>query len=160
MSAMSLKAYAIGLVAFMLIKVLAPGYFARQDTKTPVRIAIKAMVANMVFNLMLVFQFQHAGLAMATTLSAYLNAGLLFFGLTRTHIYQPDKGWWLYGARLILANAAMAAVLVWLVADMHLWLDWSLLERAKETTILVCAGAAVYSITLLLVGVRPRHFRH
>ncbi len=160
MSAMSLKAYSIGLVAFMLIKVLAPGYFARQDTKTPVRIAIIAMVANMVFNLMLVFQFQHVGLAIATTLSAYLNAGLLFYGLLRANVYHPDHRWLRYVAQLILANAAMAAVLIWLAADMNYWLEWSLWQRVSQAALLVVSGGAIYVITLLILGIRPKDFRH
>ncbi|MCP1328729.1 murein biosynthesis integral membrane protein MurJ, partial [Halomonas sp. 707D4] len=83
MSAMSLRAYAVGLVAFMLIKVLAPGFFARQDTRTPVKVGIMAMVANMVFNLILIWPLAHAGLALATALSAFLNAGLLGYLLHR-----------------------------------------------------------------------------
>src|SRR5690606_22132064 len=77
MASMSLRAYALGLVAFMLIKVLAPGFFARHDTKTPVKVGIIAMVANMVFNLILIWPLAHAGLALATALSAFLNAGML-----------------------------------------------------------------------------------
>ena len=160
MAAMSLKAYAVGIVAFMLIKVLAPGYFSRQDTKTPVRIAIKAMIANMVFNLILVFPLQHVGLALATTMSAYLNAGMLFYGLIRCGVYQPGKGWTLYFAQLAFANIAMAAVLWYLAADMSFWLEWSLLERAGQTGMLVAAGVLTYGITLLVSGIRPRHFRH
>ncbi|WP_083232441.1 murein biosynthesis integral membrane protein MurJ [Endozoicomonas atrinae] len=160
MSAMSLKAYSLGLIAFMLIKVLAPGYFARQDTKTPVKIAIKAMVANMVFNLILVFPLQHAGLALATTMSAFLNAGLLYRGLKQSEVYQPAKGWLLYFARLSAANLAMAATLIWLSADIEKWLAWSLWERASQTGLLVLSGIVVYLIVLLSSGVRPRHFRH
>ena len=160
MATMSLKAYSVGLVAFMLIKVLAPGYFARQDTKTPVRIAIKAMVANMVFNLMLVFEFKHTGLAMATTMSAYLNAGLLLMGLLRVGVYKPNNRWVRYGVQLLLANGAMAFVLVGLAEDISLWLEWSLWERVSETAILVGAGVATYGLTLLLSGIRPRDFRH
>ncbi len=160
MSAMSLKAYSIGLIAFMLIKVLAPGYFARQDTKTPVRIAIKAMVANMIFNLILVFPLQHAGLALATTLSAFLNAGLLFYGLYRTGVFKPGAGWLVYGGRLLIANLAMVGVLLWLVADIQQWLEWSLSERVMQTSILVFSGVGVYGLLLLLTGVRPRDFRH
>ncbi|WP_257266049.1 murein biosynthesis integral membrane protein MurJ [Endozoicomonas sp. ONNA2] len=160
MSAMSLQAYALGLIAFMLIKVLAPGYFARLDTKTPVKIAIKAMVANMVFNLILVFPLQHAGLALATTLSAFLNAGLLYRGLEQSGVYQPAKGWLLYFARLLAANLAMAATLVWLAEDIELWLDWSLWERVSQTGLLVLSGLMVYVIVLLVSGVRPGQFRH
>ena len=160
MSAMSLKAYSLGLIAFMLIKVLAPGYFARQDTKTPVKIAIKAMAANMVFNLILVFPLQHAGLALATTMSAFLNAGLLYRGLKQSEVYRPAKGWLLYFVRLSAANLAMATTLIWLSADIEKWLAWSLWERVSQTGLLVMSGIVVYLIVLLSSGVRPRHFRH
>ncbi len=93
MAAMSLRAYSFGLLAFMFIKVLAPGYFSRQDTRTPVRIAVWAMVANMVLNLILVWPLQHAGLALATSLSAFLNAGMLLIGLHRLGIYSLLPGW-------------------------------------------------------------------
>ena len=160
MAAMSLQAYSLGLVAFMLIKVLAPGYFSRQDTKTPVRIAIKAMIANMVLNLILVFPLQHVGLALATTLSAYLNAGLLFYGLIRCGVYRPAKGWITYFGQLALANTAMGAVLWYLAADVSFWLEWSVLERASQTAMLVCSGLLVYAMTLMVSGIRPRHFKH
>ena len=160
MAAMSLKAYSLGLIAFMLIKVLAPGYFARQDTRTPVKIAIMAMAANMVFNLMLVFPLQHAGLALATTLSAFLNAGLLFRGLKRAKVYRPGAGWSVFFVRLLLANLAMAGTLIWLVADLEQWLAWSLVDRVLQTALLVLAGVVVYGLSLLVSGVRPRHFKH
>lgn len=160
MAAMSLKAYSLGIIAFMLIKVLAPGYFARQDTRTPVKIAIKAMVANMVFNLVLVFPLQHAGLALGTTMSAFLNAGLLYRGLKQSEVYQPANGWLLYFARLVVANLAMAATLVWLSAGIEKWLAWTLWERVSQTGLLVLSGILVYLIVLLVSGVRPKHFRH
>ncbi|MGI9281373.1 MAG: murein biosynthesis integral membrane protein MurJ [Endozoicomonas sp.] len=160
MAGMSLRAYSLGLIAFMLIKVLAPGYFARQDTKTPVKIAIVAMVANMVFNLMLVFWLKHAGLALATTLSAFLNAGLLFWGLKRSGVLTPESGWLLLLGRLLFANLAMALLLLWMAGDTVWWLDATLWQRALEMTKVVIAGLSVYLVALLIAGVRPAHFRH
>ena len=160
MAGMSLKAYSLGLVAFMLTKVLAPGYFARQDTGTPVKIAIIAMVANMACNLMLVFWLQHVGLALATTMSAFLNAGLLFLGLRKAGVFKPEAGWWLYGARLLAANVTMAGVLLWMEGDVQQWLEWSLWQRTGQMGVTVIAGLGGYVLTLLLVGVRPRDFRH
>ncbi|RRJ83533.1 murein biosynthesis integral membrane protein MurJ [Aestuariirhabdus litorea] len=160
MAAMSLRAYASGLLAFMLIKVLAPGYFARQDTKTPVRIAIKAMVANMVLNLILVWPLQHAGLALATSLSAVLNAGLLYWGLRQAGVFELQPGWVPYLVRLLLANLAMVAVLLWLVAGVDAWLQWDWLRRSTEMALLVGAGLVTYGAVLLLSGARPRQFRH
>ncbi|HAU14322.1 MAG TPA: murein biosynthesis integral membrane protein MurJ, partial [Gammaproteobacteria bacterium] len=89
-ASLSLQAYGAGLLGFMLVKVLAPGYFARQDTKTPVKVGIKAMVANMVFNLALIVPLAHVGLALATSLSALLNAFLLWLGLRREGVYQAQ----------------------------------------------------------------------
>lgn len=159
MSAMSLRGYAVGLMGVMLIKVLAPGYFARQNMKTPVKIAIIAMVANMVFNLILAWPLGHAGLALATSLSALLNAGLLFLGLRKAGIYQPIQGWLVYGFRLVMANVVMVTALIWLCADPQQWLDWRLWARIENLAMLVVIGASIYLFTLLILGMRVRHVR-
>lgn len=159
----SLMAYSVGLVAFMLIKVLAPGYFARQDTRTPVRIGIIAMVANMAFNLMLVWHFYHAGLALATSLSAWLNAVLLYQGLRKAGVYRPAPGWPLLLARLLVSASAMAGLLWWLqryLGSVGIGMDaGAALERAGWLAVLVASGAGCYFICLLLLGLRPRHLR-
>lgn len=160
MAAMSLRAYSIGLLAFMLIKVLAPGYYSRQDTKTPVKIGIWAMVANMVMNLILIWPLQHAGLALATSLSAFLNAGLLFFGLYRLGVYRPLSGWRALVLRMMLANAAMVLVILLLGSDAVNWAQWTVWQRAWQLSILCVAGGAVYFVALFLCGLRPRHLRH
>jgi putative peptidoglycan lipid II flippase len=113
MSAAALQALSGGILAFMLIKVFAPCYYARQDVKTPVKIGIIAMVSNMVFNLMLVWHFKHVGLALASTLSAFLNAGLLYWGLHKTGVYRLQKPWLVLGMRYGVANVAMVGVLYW-----------------------------------------------
>ena len=159
MSAQSLRAYSVGLVAFMLIKVLAPGYFARQDIKTPVRIAIKAMLVNMILNIILIFPLQHAGLALATTLSAFMNAAMLYLGLKKTGIYNAVNGWRTYFLQIVLANSAMAVVLLWLKGDVLFWLNSSMIERITQIGILIGAGLVVYFFTVLLVGIRLKDFR-
>ena len=160
MAAMSLRAYSVGLLAFMLIKVLAPGYYSRQDTRTPVIIGMWAMAANMVLNLILIWPLQHAGLALATSLSAFLNAGLLFAGLYRLGVYRPQAGWGVLGLRLLLANAAMVVVILWLGSTADSWLEWSVWQRTWQLGILCVAGGLVYFIVLLAAGLRPRHLRH
>ncbi|MDT8894882.1 murein biosynthesis integral membrane protein MurJ [Halomonas sp. I1] len=159
MAAMSLRAYAVGLVAFMLIKVLAPGFFARQDTKTPVTIGMIAMAANMVFNLILIWPLAHAGLALATALSAFLNAGLLGRLLYRRGVLVFQAGWGRYAVQLLGGCAVMGLALAWLAPDWHRWLDWSLMTRAGWMAALVVSGAAVYFAWLAATGVRLRHFR-
>jgi putative peptidoglycan lipid II flippase len=146
-------------MAFMLIKILAPGYFARQDTRTPVKIGIIAMVANMALNLALIWPLQHAGLALATSLSAWLNAGLLYIGLRRGGVYRPMKGWWQHGLRLALAGGAMAGAIYWLARQATVWLNGALWDRILWLGLIVVAGLAVYLLALLILGLRPRHLR-
>lgn len=160
MSAGSLRAYSAGLMAFMLIKVLAPGFFARQDTRTPVRIGVIAMVANMAFNLALIFPLAHVGLALATSLSAWLNTALLWRGLKKEGAWQSQPGWLRFGLQLMLANGALAAVIIYLNQPVDGWLAMGGLQRAREMGILVAAGVSVYFLALALAGVRVRHFRH
>jgi putative peptidoglycan lipid II flippase len=160
MAALSLRAYAVGLMAFMLIKVLAPGYYARQDTKTPVKIGIKAMVANMVFNLMLVFWLDHAGLALATSLSAFLNAGLLWFGLRKSGVFVWQAGWLKYLLQLILSTGVLLAVLLMLNPSLEQWIAGDWLQRALWMGLLVATGGMGYLLTLVLTGLRLRHIRH
>ncbi len=157
MAALSLVAYATGLLAFIAVKVLAPGYYARQDTKTPVRIAIVAMLTNIVLNLALVVPLKHAGLALATSIAAYLNAVLLHRGLLKRGIFNPLKGWATLTLRVAVASTAMTALLVLAGSAEETWFAWSALERAFRLAILIVGGAVVYAATLLLLGLRPRH---
>ncbi len=160
MSARSLMAYSLGLIGFILIKVLAPGFYARQDTRRPVRIAVIAMVANMALNLALVFPLAHAGLALATTLSAYLNAFLLFRTLRREGLYLPRRGWPLLILRGVFACGVMAGLLLWGTGDLEAWLAMGTWERIWRLTAWICAGGAAYFAVLFALGVRMRHFRN
>jgi putative peptidoglycan lipid II flippase len=155
----SLMAYAPGLVAIILIKVLAPGFYARQDTKTPVRIGIVAMVANMVLNIILVFPLAHAGLALATSLSSALNAWLLYRGLIAGGVYRPGAGWSRIWLRTALAAGAMGGLLVWGVGDIADWLAWSSWQRIGVLAFWIGAAMLLYFSLLYLTGVRLRHFR-
>ena len=165
MSALSLQAYSLGLVAFMLVKVLAPGYYARKDTATPVKIGIVAMVVNMVLNIALVLPLMHywsighVGLALATSLAAFLNAGLLLRGLLRDGVYRFHGGWARYTARLLVATSGMALTVVLLSRDPVDWLAWDWQRRVLEIAMVCCAGAAAYLSIHLLLGTRLRHLR-
>lgn len=160
MASRSLMAYSTGLLAFMGIKILAPGFYARQDTKTPVRIGVVALVANMVLMLALIVPLKHAGLALATSLAAWLNAGLLYRGLRRDAVYQPGAGWGIYFLRLGVAGAVMTGLLWWLAAAPAVWAGWSAATRGWHLAVLVLAGIVSYLGVLLLTGLRPRHLRH
>lgn len=165
MSSYSLKGYALGLFAFMLIKVLVPGYFARQDMKAPVRIGIKAIMANIamkplvVFPLFYFFGLGHVGLALTTALAAYLNAFLLYRGLRQQGIYLPGSHWAKTWMRYLVANAAMALVLLGLL---HFWSDWQLwgvIERILRLAACCILGLCAYLGALWLLGVRPKDFK-
>ncbi len=153
-------AYSAGLSAFMLIKVLAPGYFARQDMKTPVRIGIIAMVANMILNplfiypLYTIYDLGHVGLALATSASAWLNAGLLYRGLKQKAVLQNDGLWRVFSLRLGVSVAVMSGVLWALQPDSTWWESALLWDRVFGLGGLVAAGGVSYLLSLWLMGVR------
>ncbi|MCP5146228.1 MAG: murein biosynthesis integral membrane protein MurJ [Gammaproteobacteria bacterium] len=157
MSARSLQAYSVGLLGFIAIKVLAPGYYSRQDTRSPVRIGIIALLSNMVFNVMLIFPLQHAGLALATSMSAFVNAGLLFRGLYVAGIYRPTAGWSALIVRIVAASVVMSGVLLWGVPSLGYWSDATVFQRVGQLALWVVAGAGSYGATLVITGLRPRH---
>jgi putative peptidoglycan lipid II flippase len=157
MTSRSLVAYALGLVGFMSVKVLAPAYYARQDLRAPVRIALAALGANLVLNLVLIVPLGHAGLALATTLAATLNGALLFWGLLGRGLYLPLGGWpgllWRGG----VASFIMAVVLFGVSGDAATWMTLSSGERVRWLVWCLTAGAGAYLISLLILGIRPRH---
>lgn len=165
MASYSLQAYSLGLLAFMLIKVLAPGYFSRQDTKTPVSIGIKAMLSNMVLNVIFVvplhlyWQLGHIGLALATAISAFLNAYLLYRGLRKSGVYRPVVGLASTIGRIVVAAITMALVVYSLTPELPDWVVWSAWERALNILPLCIVGVVAYFIALVVLGARPRHFR-
>ncbi|MBE0439136.1 MAG: murein biosynthesis integral membrane protein MurJ [Gammaproteobacteria bacterium] len=152
-ASLSLMAYGLGLLPFIFIKVLAPGYFARQDTKTPVKIGIIAMVTNMVLNVILMMQFAHVGLALATSLSAVLNAGLLYFGLRKLGVYQPVAGWGRFILKLLIPNSALLLILYWLTPTSIDWFNWDAWHRISMLTGLIAAAIIVYFAALYAVGI-------
>ncbi len=157
-SAASLRAYAAGLTAFMAVKIFAPGYYARQDTRTPVRIGVLAMSVNMVLNLTFYLSgLAHVGLALATSLAALLNAGLLLRGLRSTGALRFQPGWKRLGWQMLAANLAMVAVLLALAGPWQQWLEWTLLERIGRLALLVLGGLLVYLASLYLCGLRLHH---
>jgi len=156
MTGRSLMAYALGLLGFILVKVLVPGFTSRKDMKTPVRFGIYAVAANMILNLVLVFPLAHAGLALATSLAAFFNASLLLFALLKTKIYRPSQGWRLLLLRITLAASAMAS-LIYHCVDNSLWHGWGLVDRAWHLAMWIAIAATLYAIVLLLSGLRLRH---
>jgi putative peptidoglycan lipid II flippase len=155
MSAQALMAFSGGLLAFILVKVLAPGFYARQDTRTPMRIGVVAMLTNIVLSLALVWPFAHVGLAAAVSVAAFVNAGLLFHRLYRDRIYRPLPGWTLFLARVVIGTTAMGALLYWGTGDLGRWLQAPAWTRAGWLLFWVAAGLLVYLAATIAMGLRP-----
>lgn len=160
MTALSLQAFAVGLLPLVGVKVLAPAYFARQDTKTPFQFAVVAVVVNVVLSLALFRFMGHVGLALATACAAWVNALLLWRGLVSTGRYRPTAATGTALLRVALATAVMVAGLGFLTPDSAQWLTASVAVRAVWLTTAVTGGAGVYAVVLLLSGTRPGHLLH
>jgi putative peptidoglycan lipid II flippase len=169
MSTLALMAYSSGLMAFSMVKVLAPGYFARQDTKTPVKIGVQSLMVSMGLNILVVLPLAfiypdqpglHALLALNTGIGAWYNATMLYRGLRRQNVLQHSTGWRRTMWQVLVANVAMGLFL-WLVAgDTQRWLDMNAWHRIGWMTVLVVGGAGVYFGVLYLLGMRLGDLRH
>ena len=160
MSTYSLITYSFGLLSFMQVKVLAPGFYARQDTRTPVRFAMVSIAVNMGFNLVVVVPMillgvpaPHAGLALATAVAGYVNVWQLYRSLRRDGIYQPGAGWRRLAGRMAIANSAMAILLLFAVPGLEQWAAWGTTQRVLHLVLWVTAAMATYVVSLRLAGV-------
>jgi putative peptidoglycan lipid II flippase len=166
MTSLSLMAYSIGLIGFIQVKVLVPGFFARQDTKTPVKIGIIAVVSNIILNIVIVVPMAlqgayapHAGLALATAFSAIINATLLYRALRKKQIFQPCPGWMKLLLQMTLACLAMAYYLQWVGVDTASWLSMNAGERVFKLFYVITFASVIYTATLLAAGARPWKWR-
>ena len=158
MASYSLIAYAFGLLSFMLVKVLAPAFYSRQDTKTPVKFGIWCMAANMIFNLIFALPFGYVGLAIATTLSASLNAYLLLRELTKQGVYALSRDSVVFLFKVLLATLAMAGYLFWQGPQLTFYQS-EFLQQVTQLTVQIVIAGSVFVLSLLLLGIRPRHLR-
>ena len=155
----ALIGYAVGLIGLIAVKILAPGFYARQDIRTPVKIAVAVLIATQIANLALVPWLRHAGLALSVSLGACANAALLLIGLRRRGIYRPLPGWTAFLSRLLLALGALA-VLLWLIrANLPAPVAASSFgDRLLWISIVMGAGGALYLSVLWMLGFRLRDF--
>lgn len=167
MTSYALMAYSFGMLFMGLVKVLAPGFFARQDTRTPVRAGIIALGLNVGLNLAIVLPAAHAGfaaphalLAISTSLSAALNTVLLLRGLRRAGVYSPAAGWPTLMMRIVMANAVMAGALLWMGGDLEGWMAAGTLVRVGRCALCIGGAAALYFGVLYALGLRYRHVAH
>ncbi|MDQ7914921.1 murein biosynthesis integral membrane protein MurJ [Pseudomonas sp. 102515] len=158
MTQRALVAYAVGLLGIILVKVLAPGFYAQQNIKTPVKIAIFTLAVTQVLNLILIGPLQHVGLALAIGLAACLNAGLLFWQLRRHNLFIPQAGWTGFLLRLLIAVVVMSAVLFGLMQVLPSWSEGLMWQRLLRLGGLVAAGVLAYFASLFLLGFRVRDF--
>jgi putative peptidoglycan lipid II flippase len=158
-TALALMGYGAGLIGLIAIKVLAPGFYARQDIRTPVKIAIGVLVLTQLLNLVLVPYLAHAGLALAIGLGALVNALFLLVGLRRRGAYKPSPGWAVFGLQVLAASALLAVFLTWAASHMA-WIDLqaTALTRVGLLALCVVGAAALYFGTLVLAGLKLRQF--
>lgn len=160
MTERALIAYSLSLLGLILVKVLAPGFYARQNVKTPVKIAIFTLCLTQVLNviLLLTTQLQHAGLALAVGIGACVNAGLLFYMLKKSGAYQPNAGWAKFLLKLTIAVVLMAIALFYAAQWAGDWLAMSAFVRISHLAVIVAGGMLVYFVSLAALGFRPRDF--
>lgn len=158
MTQRALIAYAFGLLGLILVKVLAPGFYARKDIKTPVRIAIVTLVLTQVMNLIFYKPLAHAGLALSIGLAACLNAALLFWQLRKQKLFDLQPGWRGFLTKTVLAVIVMAAVLIVSMYLMPAWDQGNMLSRMLRLLALVILGAGTYFATLLMLGFRVKDY--
>ena len=154
----ALIGYAVGLTALILVKILAPGFYARQNLKTPVKIAVVTVLVSQALALLLMWPLGHAGLTLATSLGACLNAALLLTFLLRRGDYRPRPGWLAFLSRLVIALGVLAAVLVWLAGPAAAWTAASLWTRVGHLALVIGGGGLAYFGTLALLGFRFADF--
>ncbi|MGI9245316.1 MAG: murein biosynthesis integral membrane protein MurJ, partial [Steroidobacteraceae bacterium] len=168
MSALALMAYSSGLMGFSMVKVLAPGFFARQDTKTPVRIGIQSLSVNMGLNLLIVLPLAlaypqtpglHALLALNNGIGAWFNATMLYRGLRRQHVLHHSPGWRRTLWQILVGNHAMGLFRWFLAGDTRRWLEMNAWHRLGWMTVLVVGGAGIYFGVLYVLGMRLGHLR-
>jgi len=159
MTRQALLAYSIGLVGIILVKVLAPGFYARQNVKTPVKIAIFTLLATQAMNLVFIAPLQHAGLALSIGLGACLNAGILYYQLRKQDIFRPQQGWATFLLKLAVALQLMGIGLWFGMGNTAQWLDYDFSQRIIHLAILVLGGATVYFAVLWGLGFRLADFR-
>lgn len=158
MTQQALIAYAIGLMGLIVLKVLVPGFYSRQNIKTPVKIALVTLALTQVMNLIFIGPLQHAGLALSIGLASCLNAGLLYWQLRKQQLFQPRPEWGTFLVKLLIAVLAMSAVLIALLVWMPAWDIGGMAVRISRLMLVVVAGAGTYFVMLALLGFRPRDF--
>ncbi|HTM64410.1 MAG TPA: lipid II flippase MurJ, partial [Gammaproteobacteria bacterium] len=155
MASQSLSAFAVGIAPFMLVKILASGFYARQDMRTPVKIGVVAMLSNIMLNVALIYPLKHMGIALATSLSAIVNMSCLYYFLRQHGHYAPRDGWGLFAIRLFTANVVLAAWLWYGTDNIQIWIDAATMWRVTHLAFLLGTSVVLYFAVLWITGIRP-----
>ena len=158
MTQRALVAYCVGLMGMIVVKILAPGFYSRQNIKTPVKIAIATLILTQLMNLAFIGPLQHAGLALSIGLASCFNAGVLYWQLRKQDIFKPLAGWGKFLAKLVFGLVIMVAVLFGLLYLLPAWDQGGMLMRMLRLMLVVIVGASSYFIALYMTGFRPRDF--
>ncbi|WP_312210752.1 murein biosynthesis integral membrane protein MurJ [Pseudescherichia sp.] len=158
MTQRALVAYSVGLMGLIVVKVLAPGFYSRQDIKTPVKIAVVTLIVTQLMNLAFIGPFKHAGLALSIGLAACLNASLLYWQLRKQKIFTPQPGWQRFLLRLVVAVVVMAAALLGILSVMPEWSQGTMAWRLLRLMAVVAVGGIAYFATLALLGFKVKEF--
>ncbi len=158
MTTQCLMGYALAVMGIMLAKIFSSAFYAMQNIKTPVRISVFILFFNVILNTLLIRNFAHIGLALATSLTSLLNAGLLYRQWRVKHGFKFQDGWNLFMLRIACASTGMVLFLWFMNPNLDVWLEWERFQRIINLTMLVAGGGAIYSGILLTLGVRPKQF--
>ncbi|MBI5447972.1 MAG: murein biosynthesis integral membrane protein MurJ [Gammaproteobacteria bacterium] len=159
MTGKSTVAYAVGLQAFMLNKLLVNGFFAKQNIKTPVKIGVITVVINIILDIVLIFPLAHAGLALASSLSQWCNTGILFYMLHKQGVYKLERHWLKFLIQLFFANAIAALIFTYAAHNTAQWVAWHATERFIYLFLWLIAGTLAYLACLWVAGIRKKHIR-
>jgi putative peptidoglycan lipid II flippase len=156
----ALIAYSVGLAGFILVKVLAPGFYAKQNIRTPVRIAIATLIVTQLLNVAFVPLFKHAGLSLSISVGALFNAGWLWFLMRRSGDYTPEPDWGAFLLKLTVALYLMGGALWYAMGRESSWLELAAGPRAAKLAMVIAAGTVAYFAALRVMGFRLRDFSH
>jgi putative peptidoglycan lipid II flippase len=157
----ALVAWSVGLVGLILVKVLAPAFYAKQNVRTPVRIAVATLIVTQLLNLAFVPLFRHAGLPLAISVGALFNAGWLWWLMCRSGVYRPEPGWAAFLLKLAVALYLMGGALWYTMGREGSWFELAAAARAAKLAMVIAAGTLAYFASLTVMGFRLRDFsRH
>lgn len=159
MTQQCLSIFGLGVVPMMLVKVLSTGFYAKQDMFTPVQVGIICVTFNIIFNIIFLSSFAHVGIAISTSLAAFINMFLLLCILLKRNIFKPSKGWVIFLLRLISGNLILGIWLCYAIGDSNSWVIHGGVWRMSHLFLILSAGMMIYFVSIWLTGMKLHHFQ-